>query len=60
VYKAKKRDTGDIKAIKAIPRDKIKDEKRFRNEVEALKTLDHPNVIRLYEIFEDDKRVYLV
>ena len=49
-----------MRAIKAIPRSKIKDWKRFRNECEAMITLDHPNVIKLYEIFEDDKRVYLV
>ena len=25
-----------------------------------MKTLDHPNVIKLYEIFEDARNVYLV
>jgi calcium-dependent protein kinase len=30
------------------------------NEVAALKTLDHPNVVKLLEIFEDQKRIYLV
>jgi calcium-dependent protein kinase len=25
-----------------------------------LKQLDHPNIVRLYEIFKDEKRYYLV
>lgn len=33
---------------------------RFYNEVNALKTLDHPNIIKLFEIFEDETNVYLV
>jgi len=43
-----------------IDRDKIKRFDRFINEVNALKTLDHPNVIKLFEIYEDKKNVYLV
>lgn len=30
------------------------------NEVNIMKTLDHPNVIKLYETFEDFRNVYLV
>jgi len=25
-----------------------------------LRQLDHPNIVRLYEVFQDDKRYYLV
>lgn len=25
-----------------------------------MRTLDHPNILRLYEVFQDDKRYYLV
>ena len=34
--------------------------KRFMNEIEILKKLDHPNVLKLYEFYEDKKRFYLV
>jgi len=33
---------------------------RFFYEIEILKNLDHPNIVRLHEVFEDDKRYYLV
>ena len=33
---------------------------RFIHEIEMLKRLDHPNIIKLYEFYEDDKRYYLV
>ena len=30
------------------------------NEIENLKGLDHPNILKLYEYFEDDKRFYII
>lgn len=30
------------------------------NEIQVLKRIDHPNVVKLYEVFEDEKRYYLV
>lgn len=60
VYKAKEIDTGEIRAIKRISREKIRNYQRFLNEINALKTLDHPNVIRLYEIYQDPEYIYLV
>lgn len=36
------------------------EKERFFAEIEILKNLDHPNIVRLYEIFQDEKRFYLV
>lgn len=37
------------------------DERRMLfNEINILKELDHPNIVRMYEFFEDAKRYYLV
>lgn len=33
---------------------------RFKQEITILQTLDHPNVLKLFEYFEDEKNVYLV
>jgi calcium-dependent protein kinase len=36
------------------------DLKSFHNEIQILKDMDHPNILRMYESFEDDKRLYIV
>ena len=36
------------------------EEKSFKYEINILKKLDHPNIIKLYEIFEDKNRYYLI
>ena len=37
------------------------DEKRMLfNEINNLKDLDHPNILKMYEFFEDEKRYYIV
>eukprot|EP00439_Symbiodinium_sp_Y106_P051772 s953_g6.t3 len=32
---------------------------RFQQEIQIMKTMDHPNIIKLYETFEDRKHIYL-
>ena len=32
----------------------------FFNEINILKDLDHPNILKMYEFFEDEKRYYIV
>lgn len=29
-------------------------------EIDIMRTLDHPNIIKLYETFEDSRNIYLV
>ena len=53
VYKATEKDTGLVRAIKQVMNDNIKNYDGFMGEVAALKTLDHPNIIKLYEVYED-------
>lgn len=33
---------------------------RMKYEIDLLKNLDHPNIVKLYEVFEDKKYIYLV
>jgi calcium-dependent protein kinase len=35
-------------------------EYQLYSEIEILKSLDHPNIIRFIEYFEDDKKIYLI
>ena len=48
------------RAIKIIPKSKVKDLERFLYEINIIKQYDHPNIIKLYEYLEDVRNVYLV
>lgn len=48
-------------AIKSICKDKVKKNLSvMKRELEILKLVDHPNVIKLYEIYEDARYIHLV
>jgi calcium-dependent protein kinase len=61
VYAAKDKVTGAPRAIKIIPKGKkgsqIAD---IENEVNLLKRLDHPNIVQIYEVFEDANNFSIV
>lgn len=64
VYQALHKETGDVRAVKEI--DKARAE-RFGGsqrdliaEVEILSRLDHPNILKIYEMLEDGRRFYIV
>ncbi|KAL8428409.1 hypothetical protein ACSSS7_007235 [Eimeria intestinalis] len=54
------RQTKARRAAKKIPKCYIEDVDRFRQEIEIMKCLDHPNIVRLFETFEDLTDFYLV
>ena len=60
VFKAKLRNQNVWRAIKKIPKKNVSDQKDFLNEIDIMKKLDHPNIVKLYETFEDDRNIYLV
>lgn len=37
-----------------------KEKVRLKYEIDILKNLDHPNIVRLFEVFEDKNYIYLV
>lgn len=51
---------GSRRAAKKIPKCYVEDCDRFRFEIDLVKSLDHPNIVRVYETFEDATDVYLV
>lgn len=59
-FLVKLKNSNITRAVKTIPKNKITDPKTFQNEINIMRTLDHPNVIKLYEIFDDSQFVYLV
>jgi calcium-dependent protein kinase len=60
VVKVTHKETKVIRACKIIPKSHIKHKNLFRSEVQILRDVDHPHIIKLYEEFEDEKFVYLV
>lgn len=52
--------TGEKRAIKAIKKTSVDNQEAFRDEIKILMGMDHPNIIKLYEIFESEDYVYLV
>ncbi|NWY96139.1 CDPK3 kinase, partial [Loxia curvirostra] len=48
------------RAAKAVSKKKLKNIPRFRQEIDIMKNLDHPNIVKLFETFEDDEKIYLI
>ena len=62
VRKVRHKITGEIRAMKVLQLDSYDPVtlKNISNEVEILKMLDHPNIVKLYEFYEDKKNLYLI
>eukprot|EP00457_Paulinella_chromatophora_P001570 gb/GEZN01001572.1/.p1 GENE.gb/GEZN01001572.1/~~gb/GEZN01001572.1/.p1 ORF type:complete len:895 (+),score=151.44 gb/GEZN01001572.1/:97-2781(+) len=59
--------TGEQRAVKVITKTNFTrtDERKFhfselRKEIEVMKALDHPNIVKLYEVFESATDLYIV
>ncbi len=54
--------TGKEYALKAIRINRLQQDKiaELRREIEIMKVLDHPNIVKLYQTFEDRSCIYLV
>ena len=55
-----KKGTKVRRAIKIIPKKRVKNPAQFQSEINIMRELDHPNIIKLFETFEDSRNVYLV
>lgn len=60
VYRVQNKLTGEIRACKKMNKKKIKNKERFKIEIDLLKATDHQNIVKLYEIFEDQVYLYLI
>eukprot|EP00438_Fugacium_kawagutii_P016337 Skav200166 [mRNA] locus=scaffold6219:72521:81249:- [translate_table: standard] len=60
VSKATNISTKAIRAVKTISKSQMKNIERFKQEIAIMKMMDHPNIIKLYESFEDIRNIYLV
>jgi len=60
VCKGKNKSTQQVRAIKTIPKAQMTNIDRFKQEIAIMKMMDHPNIIRLFETFQDTRNIYLV
>ena len=59
VYKVQQKATNYLRAVKAIKKKHV-DSTEFYNEIEVLKALDHPNIIKLFDCYQDKSYYYMV
>jgi len=62
VYKVKLKGTNEIRALKVIQRHILNEElslNEIENEVKILKRIDHPNVVKVFETFNDEDNFYI-
>ena len=62
VYQVKQKSSGEIRACKYISKENFKKENlaQFEMEFKILKEADHPNIVKIIEIFETEKSYYLI
>mmetsp|Transcript_26744 Transcript_26744/g.44585 ORF Transcript_26744/g.44585 Transcript_26744/m.44585 type:complete len:537 (+) Transcript_26744:105-1715(+) len=60
VRKCMHRETKEWYAIKSIRKSKVGKIEVLKREIEILKEVDHPNIIRLKDVFEDQKYLHLI
>ena len=60
VLRAKHRATGLFRAVKILPRAKIRNQTRLEVEINLLKITDHPHIVKMYDLFEDAQNIYIV
>ena len=60
IYKVRDKQSGDIRAMKQVTKAKIQDMGKFQDEIKILSMVDHPNIVRLFEVIEDDKYYNLI
>ena len=62
VRKCESKLTGTVRAVKILNKTSLKerDVLRFHYEIELLRELDHPNIIKVFEYFVDPEKIYIV
>ena len=60
VYEVKNKKSGEIRACKHLSKLVLKDLEKFEREINILINSDHPNIIKIYEVFESQRSLYIV
>ena len=61
VYLANDKHSKQVRAVKEISKDKLQgDMQAMKKEIENLTNLDHPHILKLYEVYSTKDQIYLV
>ena len=60
VYEAKNILFNNIVAMKIIKKNEYMNNQLIKNEIDILKKLSHPNIVRIYEFYESNNNFYLI
>ena len=62
VRKCQHKETKTQRAVKIINKNCLEEEEKHKmlTEIDILRKMDHPNILKLYEFFQDEKRYFLV
>jgi len=52
--------TGNLRAVKVVSKADMKNNAKLFQEINLMKCLDHPNIIKLHETFSTDSQLFLV
>lgn len=60
VCRAQEKLTGVDRALKIIVKSRVPKYDRLEREIKTMFSMDHPNIIKVFEYFEDSKQIYLI
>ena len=62
VWKVTHKTTGLVRAMKQLKKSALikEEEERLLQEMNILRNLDHPNVVKLFELYQDEQNYYLI
>ena len=55
VTRATNRATGAVRAVKSVLKSRVQKVEALKNEIDLARDMDHPNIVRLYGIYEDPR-----
>jgi calcium-dependent protein kinase len=59
VYRARQKATGALRAIKEVAKGTRHELRKTKKEIDIMRRIDHPSIIKLFETFEDDHSIYM-
>ena len=60
VFQVRNKNTGQLFACKKLSKLNVNNLIKFRREINILVKMDHPNIIKLYDVFESQNSLYLI